>query len=297
MHGSTGTKVTGSLLTNEQHNMKIDFSEPFSFEDIDLVSIWDISFVFAFDIFFDNSIPSTIKLKIKKDDFDELTEELTEKLKEGLLPLQQWMSEQIIKDIELGILEAKIISKSIDGKIKPKKSVVENLSGWAETRSIPLGAAYDDFVLSSEIAWDNVSVRIDEMSKSIHWHINDVMYEMDPIPYSEDIGIERDELDIENKGLRKKIKKLKRLGSQNKQPDRRGEHHSKNREQVLGAALSVLSNFPEQCRNIQGKVEATKVRELIDAKAPLFWEEVNEPPLSIEGIERLIREWINKTGK
>ena len=278
--------------------MKIDFSELFSIETIDLISIWDISFVFAFDMFFDDTVPLSVKLKIKKDDFDELFDENAEILKKGLIPLQEWVSEQIIKDIELGILEAKIISKSIDGKIKPKKSVVENLSGWAETRSIPLGAAYDDFVLSSEIAWDNVSVRIDEMSKSIHWHINDVMYEMDPIPYSEDIGIEKDELDIENKRLRKKIKKLKKLrGPQNQQPDGRGEHHAKNREQVLGAALSVLSNFPEQCRNNQGKVEATKVRQLIDDKAPLFWEEDNEPPLSIEVIERLIREWINKTGK
>ena len=278
--------------------MKIDFSELFSIETIDLISIWDISFVFAFDMFFDDTVPLSVKLKIKKDDFDELFDENAEILKKGLIPLQEWVSEQIIKDIELGILEAKIISKSINGKIKPKKSVVENLSGWAETRSIPLGAAYDDFVLSSEIAWDNVSVRIDEMSKSIHWHIRDVLYDMEPIPYSEDIGIESDELEIENKKLRKKIKKLKKtIDTQNQQPDRRGEHHGKNREQVLGAALSVLSNFPEQCRNNQGKVEATKVRQLIDDKAPLFWEEDNEPPLSIEVIERLIREWINKTGK
>jgi len=278
--------------------MKIDFSELVSIETIDFVSIWDISFVFAFDMFFNDAVPSSVKLTIKKNDFDDLIGENDEILKKGLVPLQKWMSEQIIKDIELGILEAKIINKSIDGKIRPKRSVVENLSEWAETRSIPFGAAYDDFVLSSELAWENVSMRIDEMSKSIHWRISDAFYDMEPIPYSENIGIERDELEIENTKLRKKIKKLKKsFDAQNQQPSKGGERFAQNREQVLGAALSVLIQYPDQCVNKLGKVEATKVRELIDAKAPLFWPKTSKAPIEPEGIERLIRGWVKKTGK
>jgi hypothetical protein len=71
------------------------------------------------------------------------------------------------------------------------------------------------------------------------------------------------------------------------------ENNALKREQILGAALSVLANWPEQCKNGQGKVEATKVRKLIEEKALLFWKETGDPPLSSETIEREIRKWLN----
>jgi len=32
------------------------------------------------------------------------------------------------------------------------------------------------------------------------------------------------------------------------------------REQILGAALSVLANWPEPCKNHAGEIEATKIK-------------------------------------
>lgn len=278
--------------------MKIDFSQLFSSETNNLVSIWDISFVFATDMFFDDTVPPSVKLKIKINDFDDLTGEQAETLKEGLIPLQQWMAEQIIKDIELGLLQASVIHKSIDGKIKPKHSVVENLSAWAETRSIPLDNAYEDFLLSSEIAWDEINVRVDGMSKSLHLHIYDCMYELNPDLHIEDLGMDNDWLEAKIKKLKKKIKKLEKSADiKNQRLERRGEHHAKKREEVLGAALSVLIQWPDQCKNKQGKIQATKIAQLVDKKSSLFWEEPGDPPIGNAKIESLIREWINKTGK
>lgn len=75
------------------------------------------------------------------------------------------------------------------------------------------------------------------------------------------------------------------------------EVNAQKREEVLGAALSVLATWPEQCRNNAGAVEATKIRKLIEEKALLFWKATGEPPLSTDKIEREIRKWMKKTGK
>lgn len=75
------------------------------------------------------------------------------------------------------------------------------------------------------------------------------------------------------------------------------ERFAQNREQILGAALSVITQWTEQCKNSSGKFEATKIAKLIDEKSLLFWSETGEPPLSLEKMEREISKWINKTGK
>jgi hypothetical protein len=75
------------------------------------------------------------------------------------------------------------------------------------------------------------------------------------------------------------------------------ERFALNREQVIGAALSVITQWPKQCQNSSGKFEATKIAGLVDEKALLFWPETGQPPLSREKIEREISKWINKSGK
>lgn len=75
------------------------------------------------------------------------------------------------------------------------------------------------------------------------------------------------------------------------------EHNAKKREEVLGAALSVLSRWPDECKNRAGKIEATKIRELIEKKGYMFWRENGEPPLTTSEIEKLIRQWLKKTGE
>lgn len=75
------------------------------------------------------------------------------------------------------------------------------------------------------------------------------------------------------------------------------EHNAKKREEVLGAALSVLSRWPDECKNGAGKIEATKIRVLIENKGYMFWREDGEPPLSTGEIEKLLRQWLKKTSE
>lgn len=75
------------------------------------------------------------------------------------------------------------------------------------------------------------------------------------------------------------------------------ERFAQTREQVLGAALCVITQWPNRCCNSSGKFEATKIAGLIDEKALLFWPESAQPPLSREKMEREISKWINKIGK
>jgi hypothetical protein len=75
------------------------------------------------------------------------------------------------------------------------------------------------------------------------------------------------------------------------------ELNAQKREQILGAALSVVTQWADQCQNSSGKFEATKIAKLIDEKSPLFWSATGEPPLSLEKMEREISKWINKIGK
>lgn len=82
-------------------------------------------------------------------------------------------------------------------------------------------------------------------------------------------------------------------GGKPKKPHGNTEINAQKREQILGAALSVLANWPEQCKNNAGEIEGTKIRKLIEEKALLFWKETGEPPLSTEKIEREIRKWLN----
>jgi hypothetical protein len=66
------------------------------------------------------------------------------------------------------------------------------------------------------------------------------------------------------------------------------------REEILGAALSVIYNWPEQCQDSSGKLVGTKIAKLIELKFLSYWPTKNEPPLSREKMERNINEWIHK---
>lgn len=75
------------------------------------------------------------------------------------------------------------------------------------------------------------------------------------------------------------------------------ERNAQKREEILGAALSVLARWPDECKNGAGRIEATKIRVLIENKSYMFWREDGEPPLSTGEIEKLLRQWLKKTGE
>ncbi len=77
-------------------------------------------------------------------------------------------------------------------------------------------------------------------------------------------------------------------------PNGHEERHAKNREEVLGAALAVMTAWPEKCRFNNGKINASAIADLIIEKSYNFWRETGEPPLKKDGITRLVSDWINK---
>jgi len=70
--------------------------------------------------------------------------------------------------------------------------------------------------------------------------------------------------------------------------------YASKRQEVVGAALALLAQYPEMCRDDKQNVRATKVRKLIEGKALLFWPETGEPPLSSEVIERLLTSYLKQ---
>lgn len=70
---------------------------------------------------------------------------------------------------------------------------------------------------------------------------------------------------------------------------------NRERMEILGAALAVLSEFRGECvTKTTGKVAGAKVAKLVDIKAQLFWPETLEPPQDKGSIEKIINEWLNK---
>lgn len=70
---------------------------------------------------------------------------------------------------------------------------------------------------------------------------------------------------------------------------------NRERMEILGAALAVLSEFRGECvTKTTGKVAGAKVAKLVDDKAQLFWPETLEPPQDKRSIEKIINEWLSK---
>lgn len=68
---------------------------------------------------------------------------------------------------------------------------------------------------------------------------------------------------------------------------------SNDRERILGACVSVLANYPEECLNKKGKVSTERMLKLIDKYSDqLFSDEL--PGLSSTGIRDLVKLWVLK---
>lgn len=75
------------------------------------------------------------------------------------------------------------------------------------------------------------------------------------------------------------------------------EVNAKKREEILGAAIAVLVAYPEKCRTKGGKVQGSKIKDVIEEKAPIWWEEKGEPPLKSNEISKLINRYISSLRK
>lgn len=69
------------------------------------------------------------------------------------------------------------------------------------------------------------------------------------------------------------------------------ERHAQKREQILGAAFAVLAKWPNECRDSKGKPVASKIANLVEAEADLFWPD-SGLPLTVDSIADHLRDWI-----
>lgn len=281
-----------------------------------LVSVWDSCFVIARDMFFGNVIPPSVKLDIKPDDFSNAIQSVfkfliqeedfsdvevidTKKLKEDLLPLQKWLSDQAIKDIERGVLKADHISRTLEGDIDPRRTIVSDIFEWAEGRTIPKDNAYDELLLINHYALSAIHDRTWLMSQ----YVQKMIYDSDEGLFTDDLGLlseENADLIYENQRLTEEKARLiyenqrllQEIENSDQPDDMRKDTWALKREPILGAAVYMMAKYPDQCRNSSGKYEATKIAVTIDEKALLFWP-TGEPPMKRGQMERLISKWLH----
>ncbi|HOT37363.1 MAG TPA: hypothetical protein PLT86_11930 [Candidatus Latescibacteria bacterium] len=72
--------------------------------------------------------------------------------------------------------------------------------------------------------------------------------------------------------------------------------------QLLGAALACLAAFRDECCDPDGRVNVTHLLNQMNSKAQLFWDTGDKPddgwdvPQHHDTVEKLLREWLRKTG-
>ncbi len=258
--------------------------------EIAFLSLWDECLIIAQDLSVERKIPKSIKLDISI--FDDEKEFLSRsENKEFWEELQAYVCKQVCTSIEKGEINTLYVGRTIEGEIKPEDTFVhrDELDKWMEIRDLERGEPSFHFEEETQKFFHEMEYAVDNYAECIV----EYLYE----PYHEWKKPDRDkeQLKFQNKHLKKQIDDLEKLQKSRKPITKHQDRHAVNREQVLGAAMSVIAKYPSQSKNKQGKIEATKVRILIEEKALLFWQKDGEPPLKSESIEKLIREWLNKT--
>lgn len=71
------------------------------------------------------------------------------------------------------------------------------------------------------------------------------------------------------------------------------EVYASKREEVLGAAIAVMSAFSEQCMGKNNKFVGSRIAKLIDEKSPIWWPDLDEPPMSHEVLTKTINKYLN----
>jgi len=260
--------------------------------NLPLLNLWDVSYLYARAIYRDGYVPDCIK---------DLDQDLLQADLYSLRHIQKWLAEQLAKSIDNKEIGPRILGRFPDGRVDPEQTYIDNkeIDEWLECRSLGASSSSESFYFNFDELRFLGKIHGDICSASQHLRASayDTKFLMPALD-----SIDTNNLILENAQLKGQIAYLaNRLQSipQSfyKAPSGHEERHAKNREQILGAALSVIAQWPDQCQNSSGKFEATKIAKLVDEKSLLYWPEKAEPPLSREKMEREISKWINRTGK
>lgn len=266
-----------------------------------LLSLWDICILFARNMLREHSVPNCIK-NLDQDLIYGLEPESDDELV-VLKVIQEWLSEQIVKSISKNEIKPNIIGKYFNGEINPKRTYLNEklIIDWLLSRDVSASCNYNDEEAPYYESLDAIHYYIISEVRLLKAYAYDNTSFYDAIDNklegSTDIPREHFHLLIENKSLRKQLNQTTTKNSTYKKLHGNTERFAQNREQILGAALSVIIQWSDQCQNSLGKFEATKIAKLIDEKSSLFWPETGAPPLGLEKMEREIIKWIKKSGK
>lgn len=265
---------------------------------IPVLSLWDVCSLAAIDMLNQCTIPNCIKGldwdAINKINQDEAEQGPNENTIIVLEPVQQWLLEQIVKSINEKEVQPQVIGRFFDGLIDAKRTYIDiqQIDNWLSCRGLN---SKDENEYTQDCVSDSL-MRLFKFIRNESSFLRAKVHKPDI-----EISVENKDFDdyfMENARLKLELKKATNRGQRYRvEPNGHEERHAKNREQLLGAALSVITQWPNQCQNSSAKYEATKIAKLIDEKSLLFWPTTGEPPLSREKIERELSKWINRIGK
>jgi hypothetical protein len=265
-------------------------------EKLPLLNLWDSCFLAAIGIFYNREIPDAVQGLDWKELGKAIEKDIDDDTPALLLPLQQWICDQITISLKENEIRPLIIGRFINGQIDPKRTYIELdvLDDWFIIRGIH--SIFDETEHFSDALIDSFS-RLHDAVLAQRALLSAKLYSpnielSDIIPKEEHIDVH-----LENWRLKGLLKRQSLITPQKRSSHGNAERFAKNREQVLGAAIHVITHWPEKCRNSSGKFEATKIANIIDSKSGLFWPDTGEPPLNRQKIEREISKWINSTVK
>jgi hypothetical protein len=253
--------------------------------EIPLLSLWDLCYLFARGMVDARSVPEKSIPDLDLKLLNEARESNSEDFPVFLRRIQRWLSNEIVKSIDKKEIELKIIGRFIDGDIDTKRTFIDinELYGWFASRNIYVSGLQEKLFSDYSRLLDRIRIDIFSVSRILESKIYDPDYEIPDIADMSPgyIVVKSEE---NNAPITDKV-------------HGNAERFARNREEVLGVALSVVTQWPDQCKNDSGKFEATKIAKLIDEKSPIYWRKTGEPPLDREKMERELSKWINKTGK
>jgi len=243
------------------------------------------------------------------------------KSRDVLQPFSKKIAQRLANDIEAGVIKARQERRDFDGKIALSKTAVmaSVLTTWLNIYSLdryPIDPLSDLLLLPKKLSRQAERARKHSIKTMYHDHggyapINKWFdWSIDDICEDEEEALKIDmpdvdlELLFENQHLRIALSEMDKSSSlspseaeANVKIHGNSLRFSTQRQEVIGAALSCLAQFPEHCTNSQGKIVVSQLADIVSAKAPLFWRETGEPPLSDRNIRTLLSKWVKKAAQ
>jgi hypothetical protein len=294
----------------------VSFSENIVIDGVDLISLRTSSVLIAIDQTHKLGIDACVKLFNAERPSQEQDERIYEELKYFELDLSKELIEKIgasflksiVRAVENKELKTTTLRRYLSGEINCDQTTVslDDLDAYYTLMNLEQGDCYYRLAMYVNELLGFASQNIAPSQISVTSFILNLpkvdQNDLELLNFNEDLeNYQRFQDDEERAEIYELFKQIRfpTLYKKSSSNQSNGKEHgnkirfSQSREEILGAALAVVTQFPELCKNKRGSIEASKVAKVIEQKAGLFWEDY-EPPLSLRATEELIRKWLRK---